>query len=110
MARRGGTLPARRLNVFPLSTGEENAGPSAENERGGTKGEGEVRGGSSGNQSVQSKVHGGHDASVREVPGDGGAAAAVLQGSPLRYSQVSEHIAGSSVSLLPRCRVLCNVA
>lgn len=93
-------------------TGEEDAGPSAKNERGGAKGEREVRGGASRNQSVQSKIHGRHDASVREVPGDGGAATAVLQRRPLRYSQVSERIAGPSVSLssLYRAIVLCNVA
>lgn len=97
-----GMLPARCLNICSsLSTGEEDAGPSAKNEGGGTKGEGEVRGSSSGNQSVQSKVYGRHDASVREVPRDGGAAATVLQRSPLRHSQVPERIAGPSVSLFP---------
>jgi len=45
-------------------TGEENAGQSAKNERGGAKGEREIRGGASRNQSIQSKVHGRHDASI----------------------------------------------
>lgn len=79
-------------------TGEENAGQSAKNERGGAKGEGEIRGGASRNQSIQSKVYGRHDASVWEVPGNGGAATTVLQRRSLRYSQMSEYFAGSSVS------------
>lgn len=81
-------------------TGEENAGQSAKNERGGAKGEGEIRGGASGNQSVQSEVYGGHDASVWKVSGNGGATTTVLQRRSLRHSQMSEYFAGSSVSFL----------
>lgn len=80
--------------------GEENAGQSAKNERGGAKGKGEVWGSASRNQSIQSKVHGRYDASVWEVPGNGGAATTVFQRRPLWHSQMSERIAGSSVSFL----------
>lgn len=80
-------------------TGKENAGQSAKNERGSAEGEGEVRSGASRNQSIQSKVHGRHDASVWEVPGNGGAATTIFQRRPLRHSQMSERIAGSSVRL-----------
>ena len=83
-----------------MLAGEEDAGPRAENEGGGAEGEGEVRGCPAGDQPVQSQVHGGHDTGVREVPGDGGPAVAVLQGCAVRRTQMSQHLTGSSVRMI----------
>jgi hypothetical protein len=95
-------LSVRFLSVFRLFwAGKENAGPSTENERGSAKGKGEVRGGAPRNQSIQSKIYGRYDASIREVPGDGGAAATVFQRRSLWHSQMSQYITRSSVSSLP---------
>lgn len=82
------------------STGEEDARPSAEDEGGGAEGQGEVRIGPAGDQPIQSKVHGGHDPGVREVPRDGGSTVAVLQGGTIRHTQVSQHFTGSSVTII----------
>lgn len=85
------------------SLGEENARSSSENERRGTEGQGKVRERAAGNQSVQSKIHGGHDSGVREVPGNGSPEIAVLQRRALWYSQMPQYFSRPSVSNIFVC-------
>lgn len=78
-----------------VQAGEEDAGPSAEVEGGGTERKGEIRVSTARTQRLQPQVHGRHVSSVRQVSRDGDAEVAVLQGNPLLNPQVSQHLPGS---------------
>lgn len=57
--------------------------------------QGEVRTDAAGVECLQPQIHGGHERGVRQVPGDGGAEAPLLQGNTLLHPQMPQRLPGS---------------